>query len=423
MQRKLATYENGLLLTLSIAEGCLLLDRVAIGLMTPFITQDLVITNTQLGLLSAAFTTAFALAGYLFSAASDASNRRNAFLLTCVICFSLTSSMIGLATSFAAIVVVRILLGIAEGPFLPIALAKMAAMSTPSRVSFNLGFVQQVGAFVIAQGIGPVLLTWLGQTYGWRTAFIVTGAPGLFVCMVLWLLLRKEGPQQAELRHSARREPVSPPPSFSALLKYRNAVLCCLIASSMGTWILLQITFLPQYLVKVAHLTPTTMGFVMSMVGISGCAASLIMPLLSDRYGRRPVLAAGALAGLILPLSVLLLPPQPIVLVAAVLIGAVAFGCSPMYVAIIPTDTVPKALAARAIALVSACSALVGGVLMPLVAGRLADAYGVRIPLWMAAGGAILACGVALCLTESAPRLVAQRRGANLAATDSSTIA
>jgi MFS family permease len=161
----------------------------------------------------------------------------------------------------------------------------------------------------------------------------------------------------------------------------------------------------------------------MSMIGVSGCAASLVLPMLSDRYGRRPVLATGALAGLILPLSVLLLPPQPALLLGAVLLGAIAFGCSPLYIAVIPTDTVPKALGARAIALVSACSALMGGVLMPLLAGRLADSFGLQMPLWMAACGAALACGVALCLRESAPSVLARRHGVTASAPGPSTIA
>jgi predicted MFS family arabinose efflux permease len=300
------------------------------------------------------------------------------------------------------------LLGIAEGPFLPIALARMASASTPSRTSFNLAFLQQIGAFVLAQGLGPIFLTGLCQHLGWRMTFLVTGLPGLLVALLIWRLQTSGGRSESSQLHPASEEQTPRKDeargSFLDLLRCRNILVCGGIAGCMGTWILLQMTFLPQYLVKQLGLSSSSMGFIMSMTGISGCVASLVLPLLSNRLGRRPVLVVCTGLGLLMPLSVLVLPAVPAVLMLAVLLGSISFGCSPLYVSIVPREAVPDGLTARAIALVSACSAIVGGTIMPPLAGRLADHFTLpALPLMIAAGAAATACAIACLLRESVP--------------------
>ena len=414
LRAPLLTAENGLLLTLSIAEGCLLIDRIAVGLLAPWLVSELHLGDGDLGLLSAAFTLTFALSGYLLGAWSDSTNRRNEFLLGLILVFSAISSLTGLVQSLAMLVVFRIALGIAEGPFLPIAQAKMVAHSTPQRVAFNLAFLQQVGGFVLAQGLGSIVLTWIAQHHGWRAAFYFTGVPGFLILLVLWLQLRRPSlaaPPPAAV--AAAVDTATDTANATAgrltwrdLLQHRNVVLAGCIAACMGSWILLQLTFLPKYLMSVSALPASSMGLVMSMTGVSGCVSSLALPLLSNRWGRRPVLVAGTLAGLVMPLSMLLLPPVVPLLMAAVLVGSVSFGCSPLYVSILPSDVVPSRLVARAIAAVSACSAIVGGTLMPPLAGRLADHWhNPALPLWMAAGAALLASAFAWQLDETAPGL------------------
>lgn len=408
-QMKLLTRENSLLLALSLAEGSLLVDRLAVGLMAPFLSAEFAISNSQLGLLSAVFTLSFAISGYSISALSDRANRRDEFLLALVLVFSAISATTGLVGSFAALLLLRVALGVAEGPFLPIAQAKMASVSSPHRVTFNLAFLQQIGAFVLAQGLGPVVLTHIGQHEGWRVAFLMTAVPGIAVFVWLFWQLKVRPPGQQHAMSDEKALAATGPARFSDLLRYRNVVVAGGIAACMGSWILLQMTFLPQFLVKVRGVAPSTMGVVISMTGVMGCAASLLLPALSNRYGRRPVMVCGTFAGVLLPVSLMVLPADTAVLMVAVLIGSVSFGCSPLYVSILPSDVVPPNLAARAIAFTSASSAIVGGTLMPPLGGWLADTVRPDAPLWLAACAAVIAGGLSLCLRESAPN----RRGAD----------
>ena len=204
----------------------------------------------------------------------------------------------------------------------------------------------------------------------------------MIVAVLMWLLSRA-APDAAEPPIEPAKIIAAAVPNTSIL--QRNVVLCVAIAACMGSWILLQMAFLPKYLVEIAGMTPTHMSFVISLLGVGGCLSSLILPVASDRYGRRAVLLFGTALAMSAPLGALLAHDSPGILTASILIGSIAFGCSPLYVAIIPSETVGPWARARAVALVSASSAVVGGILAPTIGGRLADAYGLGLPLWLAA--------------------------------------
>lgn len=396
--RSWLSFENRLLLLLAIAEATLLLDRLSVGFLASFLSEDLHLTNLQLGLLSSLFSGSFAISGYAVSGVSDRTGQRWIWLLALIVLFSGASALSGFTTGFAQLAGVRVLLGLFEGPFLPIALALMGKHSSPHRRSFNLAFVQNFGAFVLAQLAGPIILVYFAVHHGWRAAFFFTAVPGIIVA-VLMLGLSRLAPDVKPIAHPNTGESAGLATPDS--IWQRNVLLCVAIAACMGSWILLQMTFLPKYLVQVAGLDPTRMSFVMSVLGIGGCVSSLALPLLSDRFGRRAMLVCGTLIALSTPIGILFAYSSPAALTFSILVGSIAFGCSPLYVAIVPSESVGPGARARAVALVSASSAIMGGVVAPALAGRLADAYGLAMPFRLTAGLAVTA-GLFACLLRPA---------------------
>jgi MFS family permease len=88
------------------------------------------------------------------------------------------------------------------------------------------------------------------------------------------------------------------------------------------------------------------------------------------------------------------------VLTAAIVIGSCVLGCTPLTITIVPSDSVPRDSLARAIGLTSASSAIVGGVVMPSIAGRLADTHGLQMPLWITMGAMIIGIATAAALQK-----------------------
>ena len=106
------------------------------------------------------------------------------------------------------------------------------------------------------------------------------------------------------------------------------------------------------------------------------------------------------------PLALLLLPSNPTLLAGAILIGWLPLGIAPLYCATVPAESVSPALATTAVGLSMGTAELVGGVILPPIAGVVADRYGLASVFWICVGLAILAAIAALFLRETAPRAV-----------------
>jgi len=111
----------------------------------------------------------------------------------------------------------------------------------------------------------------------------------------------------------------------------------------------------------------------------------------------------GFCLGLTTPLGALFAPHATTVLVIAVGIGSCVLCCTPLTITIIPWDSVRSSALARAIGLTSDSSAIVGGVVMPALAGHLADTHGLQAPLWIAFGALSVGILIALGLQKVPP--------------------
>jgi predicted MFS family arabinose efflux permease len=391
-------YELRLLVLLTLANGVVALDRLTAPFLTPYLVADLGLSNTQLGLLSGALSLAVALSAVWVGRLADATGKRKSIMILCTIIFSVGSALGGFASGFAFLLGARFLLGLAEGPMVPIAQAAMADASAPRRRGFNMGAMQMTGAFLLGGMAGPVIVTQVADAWGWRAAFFLSGVPGLLLALGLLLYMKRDVPRPA-----AARQPIALGASLAALLRIRNMRLTLAIAGLFTAWLVVQNVFLPRYLVEVKGLSPTTMGWVLSMGGIAGVIGGVALPALSDRFGRRRVAALGAFAGIAAPIAILLLPPSPILLALAILIGWIVLGIAPLYCAVIPAESVPPTLVTGAIGLSMGIAELFGGVVAPAIAGRAADSFGLAVTLYLCIGCALSAWLVSLRLEETAP--------------------
>src|SRR5258708_8069244 len=126
-------YEVGLMILLSLAFGFVFFDRNALNFLAPFVAPDLHLSNTQVGMVSAGFSFAWAIARYLGGALSHSTGRRKSFLLGAFILFSLCSVLSGFASSFIVLLASRVLMGLSEGPIMPVMQSLVVAESSGSR--------------------------------------------------------------------------------------------------------------------------------------------------------------------------------------------------------------------------------------------------------------------------------------------------
>ncbi len=395
-------YQWTLIGILSIHFGVVFFDRNAFGFLTSFIQPDLHLTNTQIGLIGGAFSLAWAISGLTMGSLSDRFGHRKAILIVATLVFALSSVLSGIAPTFLMMLGARMIMGVAEGGIMPITQTLIAAEVAPERRGLAQGITQNFGANLLANSLGPIIVVWMANEFGWRNAFYLVALPGFLMALVIGLWVRE--PREVEGR---------PKPTVAdarKLLVDPTMVVCILLSILLVAYFVIFSSFMPLYLVQNRQFDSTTMSHIMSAMGFASIAIAFIVPGLSDVLGRKPVaIVAGAL-GAIMPLGALLIESSsPMPYYFAFAAGAAVTGVFPLAMATIPSEIVPRALTATALSLTMGISEVIGGVFGPPIAGWIGDAFGLGAAMWILAGVSISVGVVALFLRETAPAVLARR--------------
>jgi ACS family hexuronate transporter-like MFS transporter len=393
-------YENALLAILATGLGFTILDRIALGLLSPFILPDLGLNDADLGWIAAALSVTLALSGYVFGAMSDRLGRRSRTLGLSLLIFSLCSSITGLATGFFTMVGARLVMGLTEGPILPLCYSIMAIESSPKRRGFNHGVLANFGTCLVGGIIGPLVLVKLAVISSWRVAFLLAGVPGLVIALTILRFVREPGSSANDNTPVELGAGQTGRPSEVASIR-RNVILCAFLLSGLYTWLLVTITFLPRYLVQVTGLNPGDVGWVTAAYGASGCTLAIGVSWLADRIGRKATCVTFSVVGLLVPVGVLAFSNNVPAMVSLIVVGWSFIGCSPLFAGTIPAESVSSARVAKTLAVIIGIAEIVGGVVMTGIAGEGAEHYGLAAPFWIVAVVTALTAVGSLFLVET----------------------
>jgi MFS family permease len=368
---------------MSITFGFVFFDRMAVPYLSPFIAKDLHLSNTQIGLLISGLSITWALSGYFFTAWAEANNKKKVVFVFSVILFSLCSISSGWALTFGVLLFTRLLMGLFEGPTLPLIQSFIAKESSKGRLGFNMGFLQSFGSTLFGFLIAPVLLVVLAEKLGWRSAFFIAGIPGLILAFINWKFIKK-----STTENTATKEDNSL--SFGEMLKFKNIRICVIMSCCLLIWVNCCVAFLPKFIVEVQHLPEGDVGKIMGLMGLSSLFSGIIVPTLSDKYGRKILVIIFTIVGIFYPLSIVFLQNSG-VQIPAMFITYFFFGTVPIVLSAIPSETVPVHSTGKAIGMIAGAGEIAGGVIAPVVAGILADKYGMNMPFYMASAAGVIA--------------------------------
>ena len=385
MKKGLFTYENGIVSLMALTFGALFFDRLALNFIVPFVAKDLQLTNTHIGLLAAGLSLTWAFSSYFTTAWSEAKNKNKITFVGAVFLFSICSFGSGLAVGFVSLLIARLIMGFAEGPVIPLAQTFVERESSPHRLGLNVGILQAVGSALFGSILAPVILVQLAENMGWRSAFYIAGIPGLVMGLIAWFYLK---PSTTESKHA--KEDTDTAIILSDLLKYHNIKWGIPVACCVFGWWFATLPFISKYFTDVQGMSADQMGMTMGILGVAGLISSIVIPGLSDKIGRKKALFLAIGLGVLYPFAVYFLSGSglhlPAMFVTYFLMGAI-----PLVAAVIPSEAVPNHLKAKAIGLITALAEIVGGVIVPAVAGALSDAFDESAFLWVSAILAVLA--------------------------------
>jgi MFS family permease len=188
---------------LMVAYTSSFIDRQIMSLLVEPIRADLGITDTQFSLLAGlAFSIFYSVMGLPLGWVADRMSRRM-LIIVGMIAWSLMTALCGLATSFLALFIARMGVGIGEAALSPAAYSLISDHFPPERRAraisayamgpyLGSGLALIIGGQVIeaASGLGAVTLPLVGELAPWQLVFLAVGLPGIPIAL-LFLLVRE----------------------------------------------------------------------------------------------------------------------------------------------------------------------------------------------------------------------------------------
>ena len=391
-------YELKAVLLLTLGFGLVGLDRWILPPLFPTMMKDLNLDYQDLGNLVGVLGVAWGVSAIVIGNISDRVGRRNV-LVPAVIAFSLLSALSGMAAGLVSLLVIRAVMGVAEGAVAPTGVAVAVEASHPKRRGMNNGLFQ-CGFAMFGLALAPILATQLVQVTSWRNVFLIVGVPGLIVAALMWFTIREPLTIAANGGTTERRA------SLSEIFKNRNVPLAMasLLCSMTGVFVVSAI--MPNYLIDYLKLTPQQMGFVTSAIGFGGILGQFGVPTVSDFLGRRlTVLLSFALAAVFLWVFIHTGANNLSSLFALLFFVALFnFGALSIVAGPLAAEAAPLGLIASVAGMVIGVGEIFGGGVAPAIAGGIAKNYGLQYTLYFALGGQLCGLLISLFLRETAPR-------------------
>ncbi len=274
------------------------LDRGIISVAQPEIRAQFGLSLSDMGLVLAAFTWAYALgqvpAGWL----GDRFGPRK--VLTALLAWtSAAALMTGAATGLASLFSARLFLGIGEAGAFPVASRGMQLWFAPAERGRIQGITHFFSRFAVA--ITPLVAGGIMVAFGWRAIFYILGAIGM-AWVVVFVIVYKNLPEehvgvnQAEL---AEIRGVNPDGSIKAPSVARVSVPWGTICRSRNMWFIalgyccfffgtnFYLTWYPTYLREYRHLTLQALGLIGSLPLVAGMLGDVVGGYLSDLLLKR----------------------------------------------------------------------------------------------------------------------------------------
>jgi predicted MFS family arabinose efflux permease len=407
-----SSYELKAVLILSCAFGLVGLDRFILPPLAPAMMKDLGFNYQDIGGLVGVLGVCWGVSAILIGSLSDRIGRRN-MLVPAVVAFSLLSVLSGMATGLLSLMLIRGIMGIAEGAVAPTGVAVAVEASHPTRRGMNNG-IFQCTISLFGNGFGPIIATQLLLFTTWRSVFWIVGLPGLVVAVIMWFVIREPSELAASQGGSApKRAPMR------EIFKHRNVPLAMLTLLCAMTGIFVLSAMVPNYLTDYLKLSQQQMGFVTSAIGFGGALGQLGLLTVSDFIGRRlATVLSFIIAAIFLVLFIQTGASVPMLFGLLFVAAMFNFGALAILAGPIPAEAAPPGLIASAAGVVIGAGEIFGGGIAPYVAGGIAQHSGIQYTLYFALGGQVVGLLIALFLRETAPRRAKTASGGTVSELD-----
>jgi len=293
-------------------------DRQILAFLVGPLKLDLHISDTEVGLLQGlAFAVIYALLGLPMGMLADRFNRRNIVAIG-VIVWSLMTALSSFARSFWSLAAARMGVGIGEATLSPCAFSMIADSFPKERLGSALsvytmgiqlgsGLALIIGG-VVAQAVShlpPIEVPGLGSFAAWRVTFLIVGAPGILVALLLFTI-REPARRALLLTTGGAAAPLSVSEVIAQIrLRSRSVAGIAVMISCQATCNYALLAWGPTFFERLHQWPKARTGLALGLITLScGCIGLFVGGRISDRWQRNGVPEGSLRVGLISLLGV-----------------------------------------------------------------------------------------------------------------------
>lgn len=157
-------------------------DRAVLAAVLPSVQKEMNLLDSQAGWLATAFMLGYFITSPVFGYLGDRTSRKWLIAIG-VFVWSIGTVLTGLAGTFALMVGFRVLVGVGEASYATISPSYISdTFSTHKR---NNALTIFYSAIPVGAALGVLVGGWIEEKWGWRHAFVLAGAPGLVLALLL----------------------------------------------------------------------------------------------------------------------------------------------------------------------------------------------------------------------------------------------
>lgn len=261
-------------------------DRQIFSILIEPIRAEISLSDTQLGFLGGiAFAIFYTFAGIPIARWADVGVRKNIVALAMVI-WSVMTMFTATAKGFGALIVARIGVGVGEAGCSP-PIHSLLADYYPERKRATALSIYALG-IPIGAAIGTLAGGWIGEYFGWRTAFLVVGLPGILVAAVVYLTIKEppRGYSEPEGIPATKESiPLRETLKFLWGLKsFHHLSFAGALHAFVGYGVGL---FIPSFFIRVHGFGLAETSTYLFFIGLTGMIGTYLGGYLGDRYGQK----------------------------------------------------------------------------------------------------------------------------------------
>ncbi|GAA5004216.1 MFS transporter [Acinetobacter puyangensis] len=283
--------------------------------------------KAKLGWLMTSFLLAYGFSSIFLSFLGDIFSPKK-LLFWSVTSWGLLMLCMGFTEHYGGMLLLRVLLGLAEGPLFALAYTIVKQTYTDrqqARASTMFLLGTPIGAF-----LGFPITAYVLANYDWHTTFFVMAVLTLIALIAIVLGLRNlELKKTRDLQRSGEIKQIDFQGHIknTKMLLSNNAFwLVCIFNIAMMTYLWGLNSWVPSYLMQDKGFNLKEFGIYSSFPFIAMLIGEVIGAFLSDKFGRRAIQVSGGLLVAGIFMYVMVIMSAPVLIVLAMSISAMAWG-------------------------------------------------------------------------------------------------